>query len=295
MAHSLARCTDYFRLLRVHHWAKNSLLFVPMIAAHAWLPANFEVLLLAFASFSLTASAAYIVNDLRDLPSDRLHPTKHRRPLASGEISRSHGFHMVPFLLVGGLAFAALVSPRFLFFVCLYFGIALCYTFYLKRRSFVDVVTLAGLYTIRVLAGAAALAIPVSAWLLGFSICLFLSLALVKRHAELREMLELGKCAIAGRQYRSGDLPLLQILSCVAGYAAVIVLALYIGSPTVVGLYSRPAMLWLVCALFLFWISRIFVVTHRGNMHGDPLVFSLTDRPSLITGAVSGLVIFLSI
>ena len=278
MAPSLARWTDYFRLLRVHHWAKNSLLFVPMIAAHAWLPANFVLLLLAFASFSLTASAAYIINDLHDLPDDRLHPTKHRRPLASGEISLSHGLLLVPFLIVGGVALAAMVSGLFLFFVCLYFVIALCYTFYLKSQSFVDVVTLAGLYTIRVFAGAAALAIPVSTWLLGFSIFLFLSLALVKRHAELSEMLDLGKDGIAGRRYRSRDIPPLQILSCVSGYAAVVVLALYVGSPTVVGLYSRPAILWLVCALFLSGSAEFSLLPIAGTCTATPWCFRSPTR-----------------
>jgi len=278
---------DYLRAIRVHQWAKNALLFLPMLTAHAITTANVGTLILAFLAFSLVASSVYLTNDLLDLPADRDHATKRNRPLASGKVPLLHGAALIPVLLVGGLALAAAVSPLFLGVVAFYFAITLSYSLFLKRQPVVDVLTLAGLYTLRVIAGGAALMLPLSAWLLAFSMFLFLCLALVKRHTELKARLDAGKADPKGRGYRLEDIPVLGALAGAAGYAAVVVLALYVNSPAVTELYARPAGLWLVCVLLLFWVSRILLITHRGDMHDDPVVFALKDRTSLATVALA--------
>jgi len=283
------RLRDYLRAIRVHQWAKNALLFLPMLTAHAITAANVGTLILAFLAFSLVASSVYLTNDLLDLSADRDHATKRNRPLASGKVPLIHGAAMIPVLLLGGLALAAAVSPLFLGIVAFYFAITLSYSLFLKRQPVVDVLTLAGLYTMRVIAGGAALMLPLSAWLLAFSMFLFLCLALVKRHTELKARLDAGKADPKGRGYRLDDIPVLGALAGAAGYAAVVVLALYVNSPAVTELYARPVGLWLVCVLLLFWVSRILLISHRGDMHDDPVVFALKDRTSLATVALAAL------
>lgn len=282
------RFYDYLRTVRIHQWAKNTLLFLPMLAAHAVTPANLGVLLLAFLSFSLTASSVYITNDLIDLPSDRDHATKRYRPLASGTVPVLHGLVLAPVLLLVGILLAAAVSLPFLGILLFYFLITTAYTLYLKRKAVVDVLILAGLYTLRVMAGAVALGLTLSPWMLAFSIFLFLCLALVKRYTELKARLDAGKDAPAGRGYRLDDMPLLVALAGASGYASVLVLALYVNSPQVMDLYGHPEGLWLACTLLLYWVSRVLLITHRGEMHDDPIVFALRDRVSLATIALTG-------
>jgi 4-hydroxybenzoate polyprenyltransferase/phosphoglycolate phosphatase-like HAD superfamily hydrolase len=280
------RLRDYVRALRVHQWAKNALLFLPMLTAHAITLVNLGFLGLAFLAFSLVASSVYLTNDLVDLPADRDHATKRKRPLASGDVPILHGALMAPFLLVAGATLAAAVSPLFFWIVVFYFAVTLSYSLVLKRQPVIDVLTLAGLYTLRVIAGAAALMLSLSAWLLTFSMFLFLCLALVKRHTELKARLDTGKGDPRGRGYLLADIPVLGALAGAAGYSAVVVLALYVNSPAVMALYARPAGLWLICVLLLFWISRILLLTHRGAMHDDPVVFALKDPTSLATAAL---------
>jgi 4-hydroxybenzoate polyprenyltransferase len=276
------RVLDYVRALRVHQWTKNALLFLPMLTAHAITAANLGVLCLSFLAFSLVASSVYLTNDLFDLPADRDHATKCRRPFASGTVPVLHGVIMAPFFLLAGAGIATAVSPLFFWIAIIYFALTLFYSFVLKRRPVIDVLTLAGLYTLRLIAGAAALTLPLSSWLLAFSMFLFLCLALVKRYTELKGRVDAGKSDPQGRGYRLTDIPVLGTLSGAAGYAAVVVLTLYINSSTVIVLYTRPGGLWLVCALLLYWISRILLLAHRGDMHDDPVVFALKDRTSLI-------------
>lgn len=277
---------DYVRALRMHQWAKNALLFLPMLTAHAISMANLGVLCLAFLAFSLVASSVYLTNDLIDLPADRDHATKRRRPFASGTVPILHGVLMAPFLLSAGAAVAMAVAPLLLWILLFYFAVTLSYSLALKRQPVIDVLALAGLYTLRVIAGAAALKLPLSAWLLAFSMFLFLCLAFVKRYTELKARLDAGESNPRGRGYYLMDIPILGTLAGAAGYAAVVVLALYVNSPAVVDLYARPGGLWLVCVLLLFWISRILLLAHRGEVHEDPVVFALTDRTSLITVAL---------
>lgn len=273
------------RVLRIHQWLKNLLLFVPLFAAHdlgnvdAWVS-----LTLAFVSFSLCASAVYIANDLLDLESDRLHPRKRKRPFASGLVPVWMGVGLAPLLLVLGLSVAVLVSERFVSWLVLYFVLTCAYSWSLKRIILIDCLTLALLYTLRITAGAAAVGHGLSFWLLAFSVFLFLSLAFVKRYAELEVQLLSGKGALHGRGYQTADAPLIQIMGIVAGYASVLVLALYLNSAAVVELYRAPELMWGAVLVMLFWVSWMWIQAHRGKMHDDPLVFAVKERASLAAG-----------
>lgn len=287
--------TRYLQALRPHQWLKNVLVFAPAIAAHqlaipALLPAA-----VAFVCFSMCASSAYLLNDLLDLQDDRDHPSKRHRPFASGAVPLLHGIVLIPMLLLAALAVSAFVSAEFLAVVAGYFCLTLCYSLWLKRRMTVDILTLACLYGARVVAGAVAVAVALSPWFLGFSTFLFLSLALVKRSTELHNRIESGKTDPAGRGYLLRDLPVLEAMAVASGYVSVMVFALYISSPATVGLYRHPERLWLICLVLLYWLSRVFVLTHRGQMHDDPVVFAATDPVSLISAAVIACVGLLSL
>ena len=273
--------------MRPHQWAKNLLVFVPALAAHetgSLLPA-----LAAFLAFSLTASSVYIINDILDLQSDRMHPRKRSRPFASGALALRDGLVGATLLVVSAILLAVFFAPPlFLGVLALYYVTTFAYSLDLKRRIIIDVIVLAGLYTVRIVGGGAATGVPLSFWLLGFSMFLFLSLAAVKRQAELVDLARSGKSRTAGRGYETGDLPIVQTMAISAGYAAVLVFALYLESDTTDALYRRPDLLWLVCPLLIYWISRIVMTTHRGHMTDDPLVYAATDRISqvtLLTGA----------
>lgn len=277
--------TDGCRVLRVHQWMKNLLLFVPLLAAHqisntdAWL-----ALILAFFSFSLCASSVYIVNDLLDLESDRQHPRKCKRPFAAGLVSASMGVALAPLLLLGSLALAQHVGGNFLPWLLFYFVLTCAYSWGLKRLMLVDCLTLAMLYTLRIVAGAAAMSMGLSFWLLAFSVFLFLSLAFVKRYAELEVQLLNGKQKVHGRGYYTSDAPLLQTMGITSGYAAVLVLAFYLNSDAVIKLYQTPEFIWGTVPVMLFWVSWMWMKAHRGEMHDDPLVFAVKDKASLLAG-----------
>jgi len=274
------------KALRPHQWSKNVLVFLPLLAAHDLTALGAG--LAAFAAFSLTASSVYVLNDIADLAADRAHPRKKRRPFASGALSIPQGLAMAAALIFAALALALLFTPPlFLAVMAVYYVATFAYSFALKRKLVVDVITLAGLYTIRIVAGAAAAGIVLSPWMLGFSMFLFLALAAVKRQAELMDMLSEGAEARAGRGYVPDDLPVIRSMALAAGYAAVLVFALYISSESVTALYMRPEALWLVCPLLLYWVSRMVMVTHRGLMTDDPIVYASSDRASLAIAIVS--------
>ncbi|HUC60560.1 MAG TPA: UbiA family prenyltransferase [Alphaproteobacteria bacterium] len=281
------RFQDYLRALRVHQWVKNFLIFIPALAAHEFDAGAGALLALAFLSFSLCASSAYALNDLLDLPHDRLHPTKRSRPFASGAVPLGHAVMLVPALLAVGLALAATIGIRFFGCVLIYYATTLLYSFWLKRKMSIDVLTLACLYGLRVIAGAVAVGLPLSAWLVGFLLFLFLSLAIIKRCTELITSIERGAGDPAGRGYQVRDLPVLESMAAASGYLAVLVFALYIASPQVVALYRAPDRLWLICVILLYWISRMLVMTRRGLMHDDPIVFAAKDKMSLASGALA--------
>jgi 4-hydroxybenzoate polyprenyltransferase len=275
------------RVLRVHQWMKNLLLFIPMLAAHQITdPATMAALLMAFIAFSLCASTVYIANDLLDLESDRQHPRKCKRPFASGAVPAWMGVALAPLLLAASLLLAWYVGPGFLAWLVVYFVLTCAYSFGLKRLMLVDCLTLAVLYTLRIVAGAAAAHNVLSFWLLAFSVFLFLSLAFVKRYAELHVQMESGKDKVHGRGYFTSDAPLVQMLGVTSGYASAVVLALYLNSDAVLQLYLTPEAVWGTVPVLLFWVSWIWMKAHRGEMHDDPLVFAVKDKASLVAGAM---------
>lgn len=270
----------YLWALRPHQWLKNLLVFVPMLVSYQLNAGTFAQTLLAFVSFCLIASSAYLFNDLLDLSADRAHPRKQRRPLASGTLPISHGTLLAPLALLAGLAVALPAGTLFAAVMLSYFVATMAYSLHLKRRLIIDVCVLAGLYAMRVVAGGVATGIPLSVWLLAFSIFFFFSLAAIKRQAELVD--SLGARQLAGRGYRPDDLPLMASMAAAAGYVAVLVMALYVNSADVRKLHAHPHVLWGICLVLLYWISRMVMVTHRGRMRDDPIVYAARDRISQI-------------
>jgi 4-hydroxybenzoate polyprenyltransferase/phosphoserine phosphatase len=278
--------------LRMHQWLKNLLVLVPLLAGHhanAWpLVASAFIALIAF---SMCASSVYLLNDLIDLDDDRHHPVKRHRPLASGAMPLIAGVVLCPALLAGAFAVAwAFLPLRYVGVLFCYYAMTIAYSTLLKPLALVDVVVLAGLYTARIVAGAAAIHVHLTFWLLAFSMFLFLSLALVKRYAELHSMLKLGVTEPRGRGYMTDDLALISSLGTASGYLAVLVLALYIQDHATAVLYRTPELIWLACPLLLFWISRMWLQAHRGNMHDDPVVFAARDRVSIAVLVLCGVV-----
>ena len=265
------------RAMRPHQWSKNILLFVPMLAAHDF--SAFVQVLLAFVAFSLTASAVYVINDLLDLSADRQHPRKKKRPFAAGDLTADTGLALAGGLLFVALLLGLVLGGLFLLVLFFYFCTTFLYSLWLKRKVLVDVLTLAGLYTVRIIAGAAAASIVMTPWLLAFSMFLFLCLAAVKRQAELMDQLQSGRGS-SGRGYETDDLPVLRGIALAASHASVLVLALFINSADVQQLYDRPEILWLVCPLLLYWSLRMVMKAHRGQMSDDPIVFAATDAVS---------------
>ncbi len=268
------------KAIRPHQWSKNLLLFLPLLAAHdlSLLPQ----VVLGFVAFCLTASSVYVINDLLDLRADRAHPRKRKRPFASGALSAGQGLAMAMALIVAAFLFGiATGNIGFLAVLCVYFLATFAYSLWLKRRLIIDVLMLGGLYTIRIVAGGAAAAIDLSPWILGFSMFMFFALAAVKRQAELMDQLETGRTS-SGRAYEVDDLPVLRGISLSAGQASILVLALYISSDDVRDLYAFPSLLWLICPLLLYWLLRMVMKTHRGQMTDDPIVFAATDRISIV-------------
>ncbi len=291
-----SRLSAALRALRPHQWAKNALVLVPLLAAHRGmdLPA-LKAALVAALAFCLCASSVYLLNDMLDLEADRMHPRKCRRPFASGELPLAVGFLLVPVLLCAAAALAVTLPPQFGLMLGAYYALTLAYSFALKGMVILDAMALAGLYTLRIIGGAAAIAVQPSFWLLLLSVFLFLSLALVKRYAELDALRRRRQLQMVGRGYHVEDLPMLEGLGIAAGYSSVLVLALYINSPGVVALYHHPQAIWPLCALLLYWITRVWMKTHRGRMHDDPVVFALRDRVSLAIGALAAVTVCIAI
>jgi 4-hydroxybenzoate polyprenyltransferase len=271
------------KAMRLHQWMKNLLVFVPLMAAHQYADAPRDVLaVLAFVIFSLTASSVYLLNDLVDVLDDRHHARKRHRPFACGALSLITGWALWPLLLVVAVVLSVWLMPwLFSFSLGIYFVLTVAYSLHLKQLAVVDVLTLAALYTLRIIAGAAAIDVAVSFWLLLFSMFIFLSLALIKRYSELKVARDAGKTgALRGRGYEPDDLELVSSLGGSAGFIAVLVLALYIQDGQAAHLYAAPQLIWLACPVMLFWISRAWLIAHRGRMHDDPIVFALKDKVS---------------
>jgi 4-hydroxybenzoate polyprenyltransferase/phosphoserine phosphatase len=289
-----ARLRLWARALRLHQWAKNILIFLPVFAAHRTGVATITHALIAFLAFSLCASSVYLLNDLLDLPHDRAHARKRHRPFASGAIPLDQAPLAIAVCLLGGAALALTLPWRFVGMLAVYYACTTTYSFGLKRKPVWDVMMLALLYTMRVFAGSAATGIRISPWLLAFSMFLFFSLAVVKRQTELVQHLRSGRTEkLSGRGYLPEDLGVLSAMAASSGYMSVLVLALYVNSGDVLALYHHPSALWMLCPALLFWISRVLMLAHRGLLHDDPVVFALRDRISLGIGA-AGLAAFLA-
>jgi len=281
------------RALRLHQWAKNVLVFVPLLTAHRLSDMGAVMTSFwAFLAFGLCASSVYLLNDMLDLEADRLHPRKSKRPFAAGQLSLRFGFACMPLLLLAAGLIAYAISELLLLCLVGYYLMTLAYSFRLKTILMLDTITLAGLYTSRIIAGAAAIPVALSFWLLLFSVFLFLSLALVKRYAELEGMRRRQQLKASGCGYHVEDLSALQSFGAASGYLSVLVLALYINSPEVAALYAHPKVIWALCVLMLYWISRMWIKTHRGEMHDDPVVYALRDKISLGIGALAAVSVF---
>ena len=273
-----------WRALRVHQWAKNVLIFLPLVLAHALGMGALLQSALAFLSFSLVASSTYIVNDLLDIASDRVHPTKRRRPFAAGDLSVLAGFGLAILLFSAGGLISIPMAPRFTSWLLIYCVVTLAYSLYFKRVVIVDVIILSALYTLRILAGAAAARVPISDWMAGFSIFFFFSLALVKRFSELENLRARGVAPSNGRGYLVHDMEQLRAFGTGSAFASIVVFTLYINNPEVRNLYHHPQRLWLLTPLLIWWMSRVWLRASRGQMHEDPVIFALTDRASLLAG-----------
>jgi 4-hydroxybenzoate polyprenyltransferase/phosphoserine phosphatase len=274
---------EYLSALRPEHWLKNVLVFVPIFAAHQFvLPGLMARTAVAFLAFCCCASSGYLINDVLDLQSDRRHPQKRLRPFASGRLPLTYALAIAPALLALGCLLAGLLSSLSLGVLLLYFTLTLAYSLSLKRVALLDILVLASLYTLRIIAGSAAILTWPSVWLLGFSMFLFTSLAFVKRYAELVVMRNIEGDQATARGYELRDAELLASKGTASGYAAVLVLALYIASGAVKARYSRHELIWFVCPLLLYWLGYLWLIAHRGKMYHDPLVFALRDHTSRI-------------
>lgn len=284
------------RALRIHQWVKNLLVFVPLVMAHQILDGGRLIAAsIAFVVFSLLASSVYIANDLLDLESDRQHPRKKHRPFAAGDLSIPAGIALAGALLCAAVVLGTLALPvPALACIATYGALAMAYSFCLKRIVVADVIALASLYVLRVVAGGLAVSVPISHWLLGFSMFLCLSLALMKRHAELTLLQHTGRTEAAGRDYQVVDREWIGPFGAASGYLSVVVLALYITSRDVEVLYRWPAVLWPVCVAVLYWITRMWALAYRGSIHDDPVVATLKDPVSHAVGGLIAMLIFVA-
>ena len=286
---------DRLRALRPYQWIKNALVFVPLVAVHETDAASWLVAAGVFAALSAAASSGYLLNDLLDLPYDRRHPAKRHRPMAAGKAPLLPMIGTGAALAAGGLVMAFALSVAAGLWVLAYLAASCAYSLWLKRKTFIDVITLAMPHAARVFAGAAAASVVPSPWLLAFFLFLFLALAIFKRQGELHALLEAGRSAPAGRAWLASDLPVVAALGAASGFASAVILTLYIQSPEVGERYDHPEFLWLICPLLLYWLGRMALLAGRpgrdeesgpGPVPGndDPLVFALRDRASWLTG-----------
>ena len=277
---------DYVRAMRPHHWIKNLMVFVPLLADHGTDGALYLRLLGVFAALSACASGTYLLNDVLDLPHDRRHRRKRHRPLAAGRTALLPSIAIGLALAAAGLAAAFGLSTAAGFGVLLYLAVTFAYSLWLKRKTFIDVMAIALLYAIRVLIGAAAVSVTPSPWLLAFSLFVFLAIAIAKRQTELAA----GEGA-DGRAYRAEDGPAMAALGAGSGFATVVVLTLYIQSPEVGTRYAQHELLWLVCPLLVHWLGRLTLLAARGEVDDDPLVFAMRDRTSWLTALAIGAIV----
>lgn len=276
------------RALRPHQWAKNALLFIPLLLAHEVADATRLLhVVIAFVGFCAAASTGYVLNDLIDIEADRKHPTKRKRPLASGALPVPNALVLMAVMTALGFGTSlAWLSPASTGMLACYLVLTLAYSFYFKQQLLLDVLVLAGLYTHRVLSGGVAADVTVSPWLLAFSAFFFLSLALVKRYVELRGVEDGEQASMHGRAYEVDDWPLVEGMGLACAFISVLILCLFVNSADVSNLYRTPEALWLVGPVMLYWISRVWFLAHRGVLDADPVLFATRDRTSYFCGAL---------
>ncbi|HWE04059.1 MAG TPA: UbiA family prenyltransferase [Tepidisphaeraceae bacterium] len=284
------------RAMRPHQWVKNLLLFIPLLlpAEHVKNWAMFSDAVYAFWSFSACASAIYIINDLLDLESDRRHHAKCKRPFAAGEVSVPAGLMVAAGALIFAFALTLAIPWRFSVWLATYLAMTTAYSFWLKRKLLVDVILLAGLYTLRIIAGAAAVDVQLTMWLLAFSMFFFLSLAFAKRYSELIAVEDAGEAKITGRAYEVRDLRVIESVGPSSGYLAVLVFCNYLSDARVSQLYGHPQALWLVAPILLYWITRVWFIARRRSLHDDPIVFAIRDYRSYLCGILVAAVVVIA-
>jgi 4-hydroxybenzoate polyprenyltransferase len=283
------------KAIRIHQWAKNILIFVPLLLSHHVSRATLESAVAAFFCFCFMASANYLVNDMLDIENDRKHPGKRLRPFAAGDLGVTTGIAIAMILFLSSVAMLPWLPKAFAFWLGCYIAVTTGYSFYLKRVAVVDVILLSGLYTLRLLAGGAATGTEISQWLGGFSTFLFLSLAMVKRFSEIEILRERGTAAMQGRGYLVADMEQIRSFGTASAYAAVVVFMLYIARPDVTDLYRHASRLWLIVPFLIYWLNRVWLLASRGELDDDPVVFAMRDRMSLAVGAAVAVVAWLAI
>ncbi|UCE88811.1 MAG: UbiA family prenyltransferase [Pseudomonadota bacterium] len=284
------------RAIRVHQWIKNLLIFVPLVLAHEITDISRVLAALqAFFAFGLCASSMYVFNDLMDLHADRRHPDKRHRPFASGALSIQLGLALVPVLLIAAFAVAAPLPAAVSLLLLVYMALTLLYSISLKRMVLLDVLILAGLYTLRIVVGTLAIEVPISYWLLAFSTFIFFSLAMVKRYSELLALMDRNEEKSHGRGYVTQDIELLGNLGAASAYISVLVMALYINDPAITVAYTHSEWLWLVCPALLYWISRIWLMAHRGLIHEDPVIYAVRDKASFVVAGIALFAIYMAL
>lgn len=285
-----------FKSLRVHQWVKNLLIFIPFFLAFKQVDLNqLSEVIMAFIAISLCASASYIFNDLMDVESDRQHPLKKERPIASGAMSRTFAYGLLIITLLTGLGLAFFLSREFQVILLAYLLITVLYSFKLKSIVLLDVIVLGTLYTIRIIAGIYAAEVAISFWILVFSMFLFISLAMLKRFSELYNLRLRDEKSASGRGYIAKDLELVSSLGAAAGFIAVLIIVLYMHDPLTLEKYSNPDWLWLIMPALLYWVSHMWLIAHRGNMHEDPVLYAIHDVPSYIVGLICIVAVVLAI
>lgn len=284
------------KAIRVHQWTKNLLVFTALILAHAWHQEKALITTVyAFFSFSFAASAIYVFNDLIDLEADRDHIIKKFRPLAAGTLPIPIGISLIPLLLILSFSFAAIIGFDFISILILYLILTTAYSLYLKPIVLLDVITLTSLYTIRIISGAKAIDVPLSYWLIAFSLFIFLSLALIKRFSELKNLSQHSNTKQATRGYHINDLSVVGLFGVSSGYISIMVLVLYIHDLQAGALYAHPDWLWLVSISILYWMSHMWLIAFRGEMNEDPILFAIHDRNSYIVGIFIAISLFFAL
>mgnify|MGYP001241087911 CR=1 FL=1 len=286
--------SSYLKAIRAHQWIKNILVFVPLLAPYQFTNQNLIESLIAFISFCLIASSMYIANDLFDIEADKAHPKKKLRPFAAGDITIKNGIIISSIMFIFGIIIASSINISFFATILIYSFLAFSYSIFFKKKIIIDICILGSLYTLRIIAGGFAAEIQISFWLLAFSIFLFLSLAAVKRLAELVDIKKRKKFKIAGRGYNKDDLSIISMIAVSAGFISILIVGLYINSPQILTIYYNTWTVWIACCILLYWLIRIIFVAYRGDIDDDPITYALKDNVSRISLIVIILLIMLN-